>query len=538
MDGIPQTLLYGGNEYRFISHAFDQMAYNIGTAYIFAVKSGENYYALGENLNPVALHFSDGALTAEAGVAEVVPEASGAQANFRHALPAKIGNQYLTVTALNGPLALSSERAFQWHFTSMYQPETLAAFYGSASETDTSTSGCLTFKDGAFGSTQWGNMTENNLLIYQKVCSHANRERHPAAAAACLTGGNAESSYCPDCGSWLDAGGEYTYLEGGRVCAYTEDSFATYPTGHHYVNGVCAYDKSHIAPEYESVASGDNLFEEGYLYVIATPDSGNKWKVMDFDSQQMPELSMGCSAVMGQDGKLRIDNTLDGTRSAAEFRITAFEDEENVLRRVPVGAQYGEYEWGLWAPDNGSDICRLNTDSGYMLMDQCWQPSFMSPHPYSIFIRQDGIAEIQMLTFSNLLSPIRYGATKMSWSGGEEEERICFYAPWDENDIGASVPVNARLFRAKVPTCTLNAQVQAGKLSLGVASDSAREAILAVGEYDAEGKMTRAQMRSVSLMAGFNQPWEEIPLGDAAECRVFLLDSNFRPLSVLHSVVK
>ena len=66
-ESVPQTLRYGGNDYALISGNFSQMSYQTGTAYIFAVKSGENYYALGADLNAVALTLQDGVLSAGGG---------------------------------------------------------------------------------------------------------------------------------------------------------------------------------------------------------------------------------------------------------------------------------------------------------------------------------------------------------------------------------------------------------------------------------------------------------------------------------------
>lgn len=544
LDGVPQFLRYGGSEYECISSETYQRAYPVGTAYVLVAESGENYYALGTDLKSVPLTLNDGILMAESGVAEIVPEASEHWKNFNDSLPAKIGTQYLTITELNGPLALTTEKAFQWHFASVGYPDPLAVFYGSISTEDTSISGCVTFEDGVFGTTQWGNMQDDHIqvFLYQRVCEHAHPETHPAVAASCAVMGNNAYSYCPECATYLNEAGEYLYTENESVYRYSEYSFQTYPTGHHYVNGVCTHNPSHIALDYEPVTAEMDLFEDGYLYIIAAPDNGDSWKVMDINPAQIPSDSIGCTAVMGADGKLRIDNTADGTRSAAEFRLTPYDDVENLLLRVPVGAQYGEYDYGMWAPDNGSSICSVWMDSGYMLMDQVWQwnPDGSTHHPYSILIREDGIAEIQMLTFTQLLYPMHYGPTKNSYMGNGEQEITCFYAPWEEYDgdgtpLPGSGSVNVQLFRAKAPVYSVGAQILSGTLECAVTSETENAAFLVAGSYDADGRMRACEVWSIILAAGDNQFTESFSDENAAEFRVFLLDDSLRPLSPMWS---
>ena len=551
-EDVPQVLRFGGSDYSLISDACHAKAYHTGTAYIFAAQSGSHYYALGDDLGAVALTLKDGVLSADSGVAEVVPEPSEYFKNFNNSLPAKIGDQYLAITELNGPLALSAENSFQWHFSGVSYDDPMAMFYGSISDTDTSVSGCITFQDGSFGSSQWGAMRQDNLYIYQKDCPHPHKEDHPAVEASCLAGGNQAYSYCPDCGSWLNTAGEYLGIDNGTIYRYSDYTFLLNPTGHHYVNGVCTHDPSHIALDYEPVTAGMDLFEDGYLYIIAAPEQenteqasgesgntegGNRWKVMDYDPLDLTGHSTGCTAVMGSDGKLRIDNTNDGTRTAAEFRILDAEHDESiaeVLLRVPVGTQDNEAEWGMWAPDNGSKICWLKTDSGYMLMDFNWQPSEYFHHPEAILVREDGIAEIQILSYSVLMPHYAYGTANVyEDSVGGYQEMTCF--SWDgetgEED-SAAPPANVRLFRAKVPACAVNAQIQYGAAAYSIVSDLEREAVLSIVGYDADGRMTDCTSVDVTLVEGLNQSAEDIAVPDAASYGVFLLEKgSLRPLS-------
>ncbi|MBQ9349381.1 MAG: hypothetical protein IJT94_18930 [Oscillibacter sp.] len=536
--GIPLTLRCGSSEFEYIGHQCNQRAYHIGTAYAFVVESGGAYYALGEDLGAVALHLSDGVLSADSGVAEVTPEPSETQKNFTMPLPAKIGDSYLTITALNGPLALSAEKSFVWYFTYYGEPATKARFFGSVTDLDTSVSGYLTFQNGTFGSIQNNMLNENNLYIYQKVCPHINREEHPETAATCTTGGNQGYFICKDCGSWVNEAGARFYYRGTDVYMYGNGSYDTYATGHHYVNGVCTHDPSHIALEYEPVTAETDLFEEGYRYIIAAPDSGNIWKVMDFDPAHIPDIRTGCTGVMGSDGNLRIDNSNDGRRSAAEFRITQAVDESagDMIVRVPASATDTEkYGWGLWAPDNGSRICRMETDSGYMLFDNAWIPSEYSPHPYSILVREDGIAEVEMLTFSGLIHPIVYGSASVNtWSGDGPETLTCFYAPGynTPGQAGSSAEINTRLFRAKAPEkYAVNTQIAGGVMRVNILSDGEQSAVLAVCGYDADGRLTACETEDVTLTAGTVQA--QVSVGDAAEYRVFLLDAaTYLPLNV------
>ena len=557
-ESVPQTLRYGGNDYALISGNFSQMSYQTGTAYIFAVKSGENYYALGADLNAVALTLQDGVLSAGGGVAEVTPDDSGNEYHhsFKESLPAKIGDKYLTITGLNGPLALSAEKSFVWHFSSVgVYTDPLACFYGSISDSDTAVSGCLTFQDGKFGTTTWGNMNEGNLCIYQRVCPHAHLESHAEKAAACLTGGNAAYGFCPDCGSYLNEEGEYLYTTNGYVQQYSQDFFVRYATGHRYVDGVCTNDPSHIALEYEPVTKDANLFEDGYLYIIAAPTEGNNWKVMGFNPQGedplYPGPGQGCTAVMGRDGKLRIDNANDGTWSAAEFRVSRYPDDAHMVITVPQNWTYEDYNqyfdeegnnpyYGLWMPDNGSQVCVPHTDSGYLLADNAWRPIFdpsettVPNHPYAVLVRPDGIAEIRMLTFTMFIPPITYGKTSVYVSEDNPKQEVtCFYAPGFSSDpIDGSGEPNVRLFRAKAPEkYAVNTQIAGSAMRVNILSDGEQNAVLAVCGYDGEGRLVSYEAEDVTLTAGTVS--EQVPVGDAAEYRVFLLDAGtYLPLNV------
>ena len=509
--------------------------------WVLSVKSGEAYYALGADLGTVPLTLSGGVLSADSGVAEIVPESAEYNTNFNSEVPAKIGDKYLTITALNGPLALSAEKAFLWNILDHSYTTPLALFYGKIGADDTAVSGCITFRDGAFGTTQWGSVTDDNLYIYQKVCAHANAEEHPEKEAACQSGGNDRYFYCQDCGSYLNGEKEEKSESGGL---YYEGSFDRYATGHHYVNGVCTYDPSHIALEYEPVTAGMDLFEEGYLYIIAAPVSGSSWKVMGFDPQgenpDYPGPGQGCSAVMGRDGKLRIDNANDGTWSAAEFRLNAYPDNAMPIIRVPENYTPGDNDpYGLKAPDNGSDICIPYTDTGYIMADNAWRPIQypgeveINHHPYSILVHSDGIAEIRVLVFSELFAPITYGKTSVYLPSGGMEERTCFYAPGFSSDpVEGSAAPNVRLFRAKAPEkYAVNTQIAESAMWVNILSDGEQNAVLAVCGYDADGRLTACETKNVTLTTGTVQ--EQVPVGDAAEYRVFLLDAAaYLPLNV------
>ena len=341
--GEPATLVYQGEEYRLIAEAYVDVYAN-GVPYLFVAKYNDVYYALGSDLGAVPLTLSNDVLSAQAELAVLTTVPTDGNSSLNYSLPLQVnGGKYLKTSTGNN-LTLSDTAPDPYCGWAISDGD-IRCFIGGESW---STKHYLVLPDGLQFDLS-SSAPSSPILVYQKVCDHAGKTDYPAVEATCTQPGCEAHSFCPACGSWLNAAGERSYDGGGWSALYWENDFVILPTGHRYVDGACVNDPDHTARSYELVTSDDMIVTGNqYRYVLVSEDG----KVLGVDQRTEYDANAVTGAVISND-VLTLDNSSDPAGVyAAEFVLSEFEPEDE----------------GMTLPEDGSKLYVMVTETSRVLI--------------------------------------------------------------------------------------------------------------------------------------------------------------------------
>ena len=402
---MPGTLHYQGTDYALIGESYFSDVYRIGTEYIAVIENSGHYLALGVDGDAVcAVHLTtdaDGSFTADSGLACLAPVPENDDRSIINALHLRVnGGKYLSLDPDDPSdlvLADSEENACRWYITEIGDKRVLrATIEGDAWNVRRLLCTALAPVPGSYIFCMLD--SGDDVAIYQKVCTHEQKQFHPGSDASCLDEGRLDSWYCPDCGSWLDAAGARTFEREGYMDPYEESSFVIHPLGHRYVGGACERCGK-AALRYEPVTAEQQIVpDEDHRYILVNEAGG----VLGIDHRGEYLKTAVSGASIDPDGTLILDNSADPDGiHAAEFAFASYEIEDP-------GANW---------PQDGTALYSALSDDYYSFvamgdfhLDYDWERTGEGmKYPFSVAPEESGFTAVRAWQYGSWGDPVAFG---------------------------------------------------------------------------------------------------------------------------------